>query len=147
MREISALPSAASVSRPQDWLARNLIPLFPAFGQDEANHGTIRYSIDSDGFVQVPPEAVGPLITTGGFVLPETTQGEISSGVLSLYHDDAAGCSYAGRQYRRDAKGNVVVPAEAASELLGHGFVPVFEDEAIAKSRGKSSSRNRVKKG
>jgi hypothetical protein len=41
----------------------------------------------------------------------------------------------------------VLVPAEAASELLAHGFVPVFEEMMEAVSRAKSSPSNRSKKG
>jgi hypothetical protein len=110
-----------------------------AFGQDEANHGAARYSVDKDGLIQVPLEAVGPLTMIGGFVLAKNGDKMVSAGVLTLHHDDAAGCSYAGRQFLGDSNGNVLVPAEAASELLAHGFVPVFEEM-------KSSPSNRSKK-
>jgi hypothetical protein len=110
-------------------VTRDLIPLRAAFGQDEANHDTARYSVDSGGMVWVPLEAVAPLAAVGGFVLPKSDPAAASAGTLKLHHNDAAGCSYHGRQYFGDANGDVLVPAEAASELLAHGFVPVSEQE------------------
>jgi hypothetical protein len=110
-----------------------------AFGQDEANHGAVRYLVDDDGLIRVPLEAVDPLTTIGGFVMAQTCDRAISVGVLTLHHDDAAGCSYGGRQFLGHSNGDVLVPAEAASELLAHGFVPVFKDM-------KSSPSNRSKK-
>src|SRR5580704_9674270 len=103
-------------------LGGDLIQLHAAFGQDEANYGAARYSVDNEGLIQVPLEAVGPLTTIGGFLLVTTGDNAISAGALALHHDDAAGCSYAGRQYLGDSNGDVLVPAEAASELLAHGF-------------------------
>jgi len=150
--EISALPSEASVaaapgSSPGVWLGRDLIPLRAAFGQDEANHGTARYPVDNDGLIQVPLEAVGPLTTIGGFVLVKTGDNAISAGPLKLHHDDAAGFSYAGRQYLGDANGDVLVAAEATSDLLAHGFVPIFEEAIAASTRVKASPSNRSQKG
>jgi hypothetical protein len=101
MLEISALSLKASVvaapgSSPGDSLGGDLIQLHAAFGQDEANYGAARYSVDNEGLIQVPLEAVGPLTTIGGFVLVTTGDNAISAGALALHHDDAAGCSYAG---------------------------------------------------
>jgi len=92
-------------------------------------------------------EAVGPLTTVGGFVLAQTCDKATSAGVLTLHHDDGAGCSYAGNQFFGDSNGDVRVPAEAASELLAHGFVPVFEETMVALGRAKTSPSNRWKKG
>jgi hypothetical protein len=152
MLENSALSLEASVAAaPRSSLGvplgGDLIPLYAAFGQDEANHGAARYSVDNDGVIRVPLEAVGPLTTIGGFVLAETGGNAISVGVLTLHHDDAVGCSYAGRQFLTDSNGDVRVPAEAASELLAHGFVPVFEETMLALSRAKSSPSNCSRKG
>ena len=97
------------------------------FGQDEANHGTVRYPVDADGMVRVPLEAAGPLITKGGFAVPMTADDAVSAGMLKLHHDDAAGCCYGGRRYPGDENGDVLVPAEAASDLVAHGFVPVLQ--------------------
>ena len=71
----------------------------------------------------------------------------ISAGALTLHHDDAAGCSYGGRQYLGDSNGNVLMPAEAASELSAHGFVPVFDETLVALSQAQSAPSNRPKKG
>ena len=152
MPEISALSLKASVvaapgSSPGVSLGGNLIPLRAAFGQDEANYGAARYPVDREGVTQVPLEAVGPLTTIGGFVLATNCDNAISAGVLTLHHDDAAGCSYAGRQYLGDSNGDVLVPAEAVSELLAHGFVPVYEETTVASTRPKSASSARSKKG
>ena len=151
MLETSALSSKASVvaapgSIPGVSLGGDLVPLRAAFGQDEANYGTARYSVDGDGLIQVPLEAVGPLTTIGGFVLASTRDTPISAGVLILHHDDAAECSYAGRQYLGDSNGDVLVPAEAAAELLAHGFVPVSEKRMVASNQAKSAPRNRSRK-
>jgi hypothetical protein len=152
MLEISAPSLKASVvpapgSNPGVSLGGDLIPLRAAFSQDEANHGSVRYLVDNDRLIQVPLEAVGPLTTIGGFVMAKTDGNMISAGVLTLHHDDAAGCCYAGRQFLSDSNGDVRVPAEAASELLAHGFVPVFEETMLALGRAKSSPSNRSKKG
>jgi len=105
-----------------------LIPLRAVFGQDEANHGTARYAVDNGGLVWVPVEAVGPLTAIGGFILAKSGPDAVSVGALRVHHDNAVGCSYRGRQYLRDANGDVLVPAEATSELSAHGFVPVLEE-------------------
>ena len=152
MLEISTLSSKASVvpapgSNPGVTLGADLIPLRAVFSQDEANHGASRYLVDNDGLIQVPLEAVGPLTTVGGFVLAKNSDNAISAGVLTLHHDDAAGCCYACRQFLSDSNGDVRVPAEAASELLAHGFVPVFEEAMLALGRAKSSPSNRSQKG
>ena len=115
-------------------MTSELIALRAVFGQDEANHGTARYRVDAEGLVHVPPEAAGFLTCKGGFALPKTSPaaaapaGAHADGLVRLHHDDAAGCSYAGRQYPSDENGDVLVPAEAAAELLAHGFVPAPAD-------------------
>ena len=134
----SVAPAPGSI--PGVLLGGDLIPLRAAFGQDEANHGAVRYLVDGDGLIRVPPEAVEPLTTIGGFVMAQTCDRAISAGVLTLHHDDAAGCSYGGRQFFGDSNGDVLVPAEAASELLAHGFVPVFKDmKSLPSNRSKKA--------
>ena len=113
----------------------DLVVLRAAFGQDEVNHGTDRYMVDNEGLVRVPLEAVSPLIAIGGFALIKTDVDANSAGPLKLHHDDASGCSYAGRQYLGDANGDVLVPAEASSELLAHGFVAVLREPIAGFSR------------
>jgi hypothetical protein len=48
--------------------------------------------------------------------------------MMRMCHPEGAGCSFAGRRYKADAGGAVLVPVEAVLPLLAHGFVPV-EDE------------------
>lgn len=127
----------------------DLVALLAPAGTDEANHGTVRYRVDSDGLMRVPPEAVFFLISTGGFAVAKTTPGPIPAsqpdeaplggGMVRLHHEDAAGCSYGGREYSGDEKGDVLVPAEAASDLLAHGFVPAVS--APGPSKGLPSAR------
>jgi hypothetical protein len=134
------LATAAPGFNPGAAAGRGVTLLRAAFGQDEANHGTARYSVGNDGLIRVPFEAVGPLTNVGGFVLAKAGDDAISVGTLKLRHEDATGCSYAGLQYFADVNGDVLVPAEATSELLAHGFVPVFE-KAMAASSGAKPSR------
>lgn len=134
----SIVPAPGSI--PGVLLSGDLIPLRAAFGQDEANHGVVRYLVNDDGLIRVPLEAVDPLTTIGGFVMAQTCDKAISVGVLTLHHDDAAGCSYAGREFLGDSNGDVLVPAEAASELLAHGFVPLFKDlKSLPSNRSKKA--------
>lgn len=121
-------------------------PLRAAFGQDEANHGTARYPVGNDGLIWVPLEAVGPLAAIGGFAMAKARDDVTSAGTLKLRHTDAAGCSYGGSQYPSDANGDVLVPAEAARELMAHGFIPSLP-AAISASRPAKSSGDRFTKG
>ena len=105
-----------------------MVALRAAFGQDEANHGTERYCVDPDGLVRVPPEAVFYLTHVGGFALVMADELPAETGAVGsirLHHDDAVACSHGGRQYRSDADGDVLVPAQAVAELMAHGYVPV----------------------
>ena len=141
-------PAAATPgSAPGVSVRRELMLLRAVFGQDEANYGTVRYPVDADGLVRVPLEAVGPLIGKGGFAVPKTTDDVVSAGMLKLRHDGAAGCCYGGRRYPGDENGDVLVPAEAASELLAHGFVPVLQGATPASKRAKPILGNRSTKG
>jgi hypothetical protein len=173
IRATSQQPSAASApgSNPGAPFRRELIALRAVFGQDEANHGVERYRVGRDGLVWVPLEAVAFLTNKGGFVVAKTTAGLIpasgtaehpgstrammpagraqpgrDAGMVKLHHDDAAGCNYDGCEYFSDENGDVVVPVEAASELLAHGFAPVLE-AAFAPKPSKPSRGARSRKG
>ncbi len=150
--DLLALPpempaAAAPGSAPGVSARQNLMLLRAAFGQDEANHGTVCYPVDADRLVRVPLEAVGPLIGKGGFAKPKTAGEVFSAGLLKLHHGDAAGCSYGGQQYPGDENGDVLVPAEAAAELLAHGFVPVLQGATSTSRRAKPVPVNRPIKG
>ena len=150
--DISAPPTEVSTAAapgfaPGVSVGENLTLLRAAFAQDEANHGTFRYPIDADGLVRVPLEAVGPLIWNGGFAVPKTAGHMFSLGFVKLHHSDASGCSYSGEGYSSDEKGDVLVPAEAAFELLAHGFVPVLQSPTSTSTRTRPVPVNRSVKG
>ena len=76
----------------------------------------------------------------------------IPNDMVKLHHEDAGGCCFDGRQYTGDCNGNVIVPAEAAFELLAHGFVQIVLEQvqraaASAPKSGKPASSNRSDKG
>jgi hypothetical protein len=79
--------------------------------------------------------------------VPKPARELVSAGVLKLRHYDATGCCYRGCRYTGDENGDVLVPAEAACELLGHGFGPVAADLTPAKRRAKPMPGNRSTKG
>ena len=139
--------AAAPGSAPGVSFRRELVLLRAVFGQDEANYGTVRYPVDADGLIRVPLEAVGPLIAKGGFAMPRTADDAVSAGMLKLHHDGAAGCCYGGRRYPGDENGDVLVPAEAASDLMAHGFVPVLQGATPASRRAKPILGDRSTKG
>lgn len=104
------------------------------FGQDEANHGTVRYRVGLDGLVLVPPEVAVSLVNNGGFAVTKPIAtgpskprpGDLPCNALvRLHHDTAGACSYDGSQYRADKNGDFLVPAEAVADLTAHGFMPV----------------------
>jgi hypothetical protein len=152
MPAISTLPSegsavAAPGSTPGASAGCGLIRLRAAFGADEASHGTVRFSVDNDGLFHVPPEAVFPLVAVGGFSQVEAGGNPCSFGVVRLRHEDATACSYAGRQYRGIASGDVLVPADATTELSAHGFVPVCNDARAPSAEAKGAPKRRPPKG
>jgi hypothetical protein len=148
MPNIPAPPQGAPVVRPsghspEDSPAQGSLRLRAWFGQDEASHGTMRYPVDHEGWVQVPLEVAAPLITIGGFALSQPVGAAFSSGTLRMHHDESPGCSYAGRQYPRDQNGDVLVPAEAACELSAHGFIAVPGGATPAPERVRQAPRKR----
>jgi hypothetical protein len=104
-------------------------------------HGTTSYEPyrDASGLwlVDVPPEVAAHLIKVGGFAMADRRQNSRTadvqirasavqpicpSGMVAMRHPEGIGCSFAGRGYAPDAKGVVLVPVEAAAELIAHGF-------------------------
>ena len=76
--------------------------------------------------------------TTGATPGPLPSPVTFEGGMVRLHHDAARGCSYGGREYPGDENGDVLVPAEAVSDLLAHGFVPTLQ---VAAPAPKSSKR------
>ncbi len=122
-----------------------LIALRAAFGQDEANHGIRRYRVGGDGLVHVPAEAAFFLVNKGGFAVAETTVAQVPGGLLRaplprgtrsaadpssrvhLHHDSTGGFRNCGSKHRGDQNSDVLVPAEAAGDLLVHGILPATQ--------------------
>lgn len=99
-------------------------------GTDEANYsGAERpYKVAPDGTVEVDEGAVAGLVGAGGFSLIEE-EPAVELGKVKLVNadDPTAGVSFGGVSYQPDEDGIVTVPAEAAADLVSHGFVPVAE--------------------
>jgi hypothetical protein len=100
-------------------------------------HGTERfhpYRTDhtdpaSVWLVEVPEEVAAHLLHVGGFAVAKKDMPPATTiGMVRLRHSEGVGCSFAGRVYEPDADGVVRVPAEAAAELMAHGFVAVTDD-------------------
>jgi hypothetical protein len=110
----------------------DLIALRAMFGQDEANHGTVRYRVGIDRLVTVPPEVAIYLINNGGFAVAKRTAAwpakpqpiDLQSGSLvRLHHTTAGSCSYDGD--KNCANGGALAPAEAFADLKAHSFMPI----------------------
>jgi len=144
-REALAVPAPGFA--PGAALSEELTLLRAAFGQDEANHGTVCYPVGADGLVRVPLDVVSSLIERGGFARPNTKDEPISVGVIKLHHQDAGGCSYHGQRYPADENGDVLVPAEAAAELSAHNFVPVVQDPSAEPTHVQPQLGSRSRKG
>jgi hypothetical protein len=122
-----------------------LIALRAAFGQDEANHGIRRYRVGGDGLVHVPAEAAFFLVDKGGFAVAKTTVAQLpgssprapppdgirsaadSTSRVRLHHDSTGGCSHCGSKHQGDQSSDLLVPAEAAGELLVRGILPATQ--------------------
>jgi hypothetical protein len=83
----------------------DLIALRAVFGQDEANHGTVRYRVGADGTLTVPPEVAAYLIKNGGFAAakrsePVAREASIRRLVVGLF-GSAASCHRRRMQLRR----------------------------------------------
>jgi hypothetical protein len=123
-----------------------LIALRAAFGQDEANHGIRRYRVGGDGLVHVPVEAAFFLVSKGGFAVAKPTVAQVPRGSprtplpdvirsaadqssrVRLHYDSSGGCSHRRCKHEGDQTSDVLVPAEATSDLLVHGFLPATQD-------------------
>jgi hypothetical protein len=63
-----------------------------------------------------------------------------AAGLAVMLHPERVSCSFAGREYKPDVDGVVLVPVEAVSQLSAHGFSPVEEAAVPASIEGTSSS-------
>ena len=92
-------------------------------GADEVNHGTERFKVGPDHMVEVPNEAVEPLVHVGGFI-DEGEKVEIPNTLVPLRHPEGSACSWGGQTYEHK-NGVVFVPCAAVVDLLDHGFEAV----------------------
>jgi len=107
---------------PEAARADALVTLQAPAGTDEANFGEERFTVSSEGTIEVPAAAVDPLVEKGGFVEVDAAPAP-ASGVVKMCHPEKIGCSFRGTEYKPDADGNVEVPQRAVVELEAHGFV------------------------
>jgi hypothetical protein len=101
----------------------DMVKLKAPLGCDEANYGTVRYTVRDDGTITVPQEAAAPLLKDAGFTLvEEDTPPPPSIGSIAMKGKPGSGCSWGGQSFTADATGDVLVPAEAVADLIMHGF-------------------------
>ena len=86
-------------------------------GKEEANANGKSYRVENDGTIEVPDDAVQPLLATGGFVEVDETPVEVPNGmVLVKSSDPTASC---GGEKVGD---KFMVDVLTANELASHGF-------------------------
>ena len=129
-------------------LLSELVALRAVFGQDEANHGTVRYRVDNDGRVRVPREAAVHLLRNGGFVM-EPDVALRPSGKAVVHHQSDLGAGLAPRG-EPDGDGNWLVEAAEVGELVAHGWVagarsnePAADDPVARKIEAPFDDRDR----
>lgn len=92
-------------------------------GTDEANFGTMRYPVKSDGSIWVPAATAEVLLKVGGFTLYDAPdEVPLPMGAVEMRGDPFAGASWRGESYTADADGLIVVPEAAVAILESHGF-------------------------
>jgi len=111
------------------------IALRAVFGQDEVSHGTERYRVGADRVLSVPEEVAFYLLHNAGFHVIRTAGSRHARPIrrnslglqmlVMMHHPNAGACSYGGCEYRVDENGNILVPADAVSDLVCHGFAPI----------------------
>jgi hypothetical protein len=114
------------------------IALRAVFGQDEVSHGIARFRVGVDGLLFVPAVVAFYLLKNAGFRVVKrshaaganpTSLALHSQLFVRMHHRTADACSYGGREYRVDENGYVLVPVEAAADLMAHGFVTIQPEE------------------
>lgn len=97
-------------------------------GTTQAAVGTAQYTPDADGVITAPDYDADALLAISGFT--EDLADPPPAGFVRVAapagetHDGTGTLSYGGVTYTIGADGNVIVPAEAAADLLSHGFTP-----------------------
>ena len=104
-------------------------------GTDEANANGKSYRVENDGTVEVPDDAVQPLLAIGGFVEVDDTPVEVPTGmVLVKSSDPTASC---GGEKMGD---KFMVDIPTANELVSHGF-SIVEHVAAPAAAGPPSAQ------
>lgn len=101
-------------------------------GTDEANAGGESFRVDNDGTIEVPEDAVGPLLEHGGFTEVKEAA-VIPHGHALVMHDDPKAATSAGEKFGD----GFLVPAHKVADLASHGFRAVEHvtetvDQAVA---------------
>jgi hypothetical protein len=111
----------------------DLVTLIAPIGTDEANHGITSYRVDNDRHVSVLPEAVGPLIRTGGFIMVKVdhTEPADESGFVRLMYPDARpGDQRTFNGHKPDKNAIISVPADEVAVACGNHLL-VSEEEGL----------------
>jgi hypothetical protein len=100
-------------------MAKRTVKLKVAHGTDEVNADGQAYRVDNDDTVEVPEEAVAPLLEKGGCVVVDEAAPVVPKGFALLEHDDPnASVSHGERD------GNYIrVPLDKVNVYIqSHGF-------------------------
>ncbi|MBV8735922.1 MAG: hypothetical protein JO007_01435 [Alphaproteobacteria bacterium] len=123
-----------------------LIALRAVFGQDEVSHGTVRYRVDADGLVLVPPEVARCLVNNAGFEVVkriQEEQGEVGTHApqpqnLARSHQSMVRASSDGApEYCIDVHDNFAISAVASAAVSRYGGTPTLPDECSTESTSK----------
>lgn len=115
-----------------------LIVLRAVFGQDEVNHGTMRYRVSAAGLVLVPPEVARCLTNNAGFQMIKKIQEEQTEvrpdvpqpqNLARSHQPMVRGCSEGASEYCVDVHDNFAVSAVVPAAVLRHGGTPIPPDE------------------
>ncbi|HYA07493.1 MAG TPA: hypothetical protein VEF90_16530 [Xanthobacteraceae bacterium] len=99
-------------------------------GTDEVNFDGKLYRVDNNGDVEVPVEAIEPLLKVGGCTIDDDTGPDPDGFVRVRHNGDATSCSWGSATYEARPDGTFLIPAVAADDLSSHGFVGVEEVDA-----------------
>jgi hypothetical protein len=92
---------------------------------DEVNHGTTSYPVDTDGIVDLPPEAAAIVIKQGGAELVNPPPPPVEGTIQVQHISDPATIVGHGDQSYAPSGGVLTVPLAIWPEIEPHGFVAI----------------------